>query len=304
MSLTHSRIDCSSRTRAHLLAAVLTMVILPLLPIAVQAGVKITTETHQIADAPVPDQAQTGSIWLDGSNLRMETASGAKQSTFIFRGDMKLLWAIDKGRKGYVQLDEETVDAMGKRVTAARKQLENQLKAMPKEEREMMRKMMEGFAPGVEQQAAAIPKTLVRETAERKEIDGKKTKKVELMRGTELVGEVWLTDWKSVKIASEDFNAFREFAAFQRNLMTSLGAGVSGQYAEDGFDVFDQLDGFPLLIRRYSAGAVESETTFKTVAKETSEEKLFMLPAGYKRTDLASGQPKPETKPESKSKSE
>ena len=68
--------------------------------------------------------------------------------------------------------------------------------------------------------------------------------------------------------------------------MSALGATVSGRYVADGFDVFDRIDGFPLLIRRYEDGKVASETAFKKVIKTQANAKLFEVPASYKRTEL------------------
>jgi hypothetical protein len=289
MFLRRSWFDRDSRGRVGAFAIALAAAAL-VLPLSAHAGAKITTETRQISNAPVPNQAIAGTIWLDGSKLRMEAAGGSaanRQAAFIFRGDKKMLWALDGERKTYVQLDQETIDSMRKRISAASQQLEAHMKGMSDKEREMMQKMMAGFAPGMEQKSDATPKTFVKQTSETKEINGKLAKRVDLMRGKERVGEVWLTDWKSSGVESSDFAAFRELAAFQRGLRESLGTAVSGHYVTEGFDVFDQLEGFPLLIRRYVGGKVESETAFTAVSKLDSDGKLFEVPDGYQRTQVA-----------------
>ena len=199
MLLRNPSIGRSSRVRTHLPALAVMSAAAVLLCFTAQAGVKITTETRQVANAPDSEQARAGTIWLDGSKLRMEASD---QSAFIFRGDKQMLWALDAGQKSYVQLDEQTIGVMGERVTAAQRELDEHIKNLPDKEREMMQKMVESFAPGVERTTASTAKTVLKQSVASETIDGKPAKKVDLIRAGERVGEVWFTDWQSAGSSS------------------------------------------------------------------------------------------------------
>lgn len=246
---------------------------------AFAGGVHIVSETQTVPPQPV---AQKAELWLHGASLRMRVRGSSRGAALmIFDGEREILWTLDEQRKQYLQVDEEEVSSLGGQLSEARRGMEEQMASLPEAERKQMMELMAQMAPDLSGKAPPLPKIV--KTDERKTIDGREARRVDVVQDGRPIGEIWLTDWKAVGFTREDFDAFRRFAAFQRSLLGSLGPDVAAAYSgASGFDVFDQLDGFPLLIRRIGAGGT-SETRFTRIEPFDPPKGFFAVPAGYTR---------------------
>ena len=76
---------------------------------------------------------------------------------------------------------------------------------------------------------------------------------------------------------------FGALAAFQRDLIQALGGAAGASFGGEPFEIFEQLDGYPVLIRRLHEGAVESETRFDVPERVGADEARYAPPADYAR---------------------
>ncbi len=245
-----------------------------------RADLVLSTETREM-DQPTA-RARSGRIWLDGSKMRLEFEDPAlpgEPAIVIFRADRDLYWALDARSQSYVQIDREAIEALGQRVQQTRREMASRLEHLEPDQRAAVEEMLgEMLMP----QAAAPLEKLVA-TERRQQIAGLPARLHHLLLSDEVVGEVWLTGWKKMDVKRRDFRVFKKLAAFQRELMQTLGRSAGAAFGSQPFEVFDHLDGFPLLIRRLQDGRIQSETRFGLVEKVPSLRERYELPSGYQR---------------------
>jgi hypothetical protein len=271
-----------SAPHIHQLTLLLLACALPYVALAapVRADVLLTTETR------IPGEAEragpSGRIWLGPDRMRLEFEQAdlpGRTAILIFRADLGLYWALDPDQQSYVQIDRETMQRLGERVRQARSEMAARLDTLPVEQREMVEKMIAGMTPP----AASTLRETLRPTDRTQQMDGHPARHAEMLLGEEVVGDVWTTSWSGMGIDREDFAVFTELAAFQRELIASLGQAAGAALGGEPFEVFDQLDGYPLQIRRLQGGATESITRFGAPKRLPASKQRFEVPEGYTR---------------------
>jgi hypothetical protein len=206
----------------------------------------------------------------------------------IFRADKDVLWAVDPSRRSYVELSPADMRSLAERMEEVNAQMEAALKGMSPEQQAQARKMMDDARPNIDTTERERPTVVKLE--EKRKVDGMPARRVDVKRGAELIGEIWLTDWENVGVSSEQFEVFRKFAAFQQTLMNTVGFSVGGRYGAEGYDSFDQLDGFPLRVKRLQGGTVVSETRFKDIVEFQAPAGFYDVPRGFRKiVDSTSG---------------
>jgi hypothetical protein len=255
---------------------------------AAGADVVIETETR---DPRVPRGSgapiERGRIWIDGLRLRAETGSSAGAGVVIFLGggDGPRIWTLDPADRSYVEIDRETLGRVGERLARARREMEARMASLPPEQRAAVARMMGDRAP------VSAPLEAI-DTGESDQVGERTCRRYRLVRGGESQGDVCVLSWKEAGVRRTQLRVFRELARFQRDVIESLGAAPGGQLGALPFEVFDQLDGFPLRTRRLQDGTAIRETTFRLVdgaGRKGAGDARFALPADYRRRELLPG---------------
>ncbi len=247
------------------------------------AGLRIVLEIEGSSDAG--PGAQNGVIWIDGQRLRIELRAAADDAddpsnTLIFRGDRKLLWILDPASRTYMEIARADLEPLAERLAAARAEVDARLASLPADERALVERMLPATRPVSREPEA------VRNTDERREIDGRPARRLDLIREQQTVGEVWVTDWKVMGVKRRELRVFRSLAGFQRDLLRAVGRRPEFALTSQPFEIFDDLGGFPLLIRRFETGAAATETRFTRVEQADLDTALFEVPPAFTQTTL------------------
>ena len=241
------------------------------------AGLLVNLETKNLKEKkPV----QSMKMYISGKNINMDVLTEEHKGATIFRGDKELFWAIDHDKKEYTEIDKKMMEQMGQSMGTAMKQMEEQMANMPPEQRAMMEQMMKGQMQMMTQ-AASEPTTL-KKTGEKKKISGYKCTKYELLRGTEKVYEMWMTDWKNIKEGKELMAAFKVMSQFFMSLIEAYKDSPFIQAIDNPYSYANELNGFPVLTRSIEDGVVTYEATLKGVEKKSIPKDTFNPPKGYK----------------------
>ena len=193
------------------LSLLLSVILLP----ASVAGVILEFETRDMSGDPTgtPDR-----LFAQGGMLRMEPgAAGAAGYVMIFRADEMLV--LENAKKKYYRMDQATVQQLTGQLDAAMKQMEDQLAAMPAEQREMVEKMMKGKLPG-----GAIPEMTIEEEGS-ETVGGYSCRKYGVYADGEKTSEVFTTKPETVEGADEAMESFRNMARFTEKLFSSFQRG-------------------------------------------------------------------------------
>jgi hypothetical protein len=256
-----------------------------------KAGVEIATATR----TPGSDSAspETGRIWIDGPRLRLE--SGERGNAMIFRADQGVLWTLDPETRTYLHFDRETGKAIGEKVAAARREMEARMAQLPPEQRAMMEKMMSGQMPAALGTQTTEPQRPLKtqDTGKTRNIDGKSCRVFALTRAGETQGDVCLAEWKTAGVKRNELAVFGEMAEFMRENLGQLGGAPAAMLAQQPYEIFGELGGFPLETRKLRNGEVTSQTRFVAIENSSPHRNLFQPPPGYTRRNAGPLGPQP-----------
>jgi hypothetical protein len=223
-------------------------------------------------------------VTKDKLKADMPTGTGEGASTVIFRGDKDLLWVIDHEKKSYTVLDKETLEEVSGKMDAMMKQMEEQLAKLPPEQRKMIEEQMKGNLPGG--QEVKMPSVEVKKTGRKDKIAGHSCVLHEVLVDGEKDSEVWVASWGDVGVTEDDFQAFRDMAGFFESMFESSSFLQQGVDQAQPFQIMDEVDGFPVLIRDIENGEIESETVLRSIDKRSLGSEVFEIPEGYKETKM------------------
>ncbi len=220
-----------------------------------------------------PGSVEQVRIVLDRGRLALESGS----NTVVYLADQETLIAINHEGRRYTRIDRGTVEQISARMNAAMKVLEAQLADMSPERRAMMEQMMGDRMPTPSVQTAPLD---VRKTTETGTSGGYDWTKVQSFRDGELVMEHLVADWGSLGVEADVFSVFEDMAGFFTQIASSLGGQVP---VSNPFGEIGELDGFPVVTRRYEDGQLESEVILKSVDPNASiPESTFEPPSDYR----------------------
>lgn len=192
-------------------------------------------------------------------------------SVTIMRLDKQVFWTLDSKKKTYSELTfdemEKMASKMGTKMDAAMEKMNKELADMPKEQREMMMKMMGGKMPGASATDAAIE---VKKTSERKTISGYATTKYQVRQDGNDIVTLWIT--KDVKGFEKLMADWKQFANRMSSLTARFGKGVAEAYKD--------VDGFPMQTTATMMNQSVTTTVTKLENRSTPASE-FDVPAGY-----------------------
>ena len=216
--------------------------------------------------------------WVESDRFRMETGD----QVVIFRGDKQLLWMVDAKNGRYFEMTAEQLRKTGEMMSGMMAQMQEQLKALPPEQRAMAEKMMAGKMPGMAEPAAE-PK--IESTGKRETINGFPCTEYRVARDGAVKQELWVTDWNNLGLEASDFKVFEDMAAFVKNAtgpMKDLGsAGWAHKYGkEEG-----ALPGVPVRTVTLTSHG-KSVDEIGSVERKKAEPGLFEVPSGLRKEAL------------------
>lgn len=222
------------------------------------------------------------SVYLSERMMRVEMDQGV----YIFRGDQQLFWILDHGTKSYREMNEAEMNRLNDQITESMKQVEEQLKNLPPEQRAMMEKMLKGQMKGM----GVVPNEEVKKPVYEKVGSGEHVQewvcdKYEQKQDGVREADIWTVPYAEVKLGAEDFQVFQDMAAFLKKLPMGQ---QSGQLPFEGMgdDSGSGFSGVPVKQVFYANGAVESQWELEKVEKRELEASLFELPADYVKKGL------------------
>ncbi|MDH3785218.1 MAG: hypothetical protein OEV00_07800 [Acidobacteriota bacterium] len=222
-----------------------------------------------------------------GHKLKMGVAMAGPntQGDVIFDGDRKEMVVIDHDSQGYYVIDKATMGQISTQVNAAMAQMEEALKNVPEDQREMMKQMMEKNMPGVGTKAKK-PANELKKTGEKATKNGYPCVKYEVWRDGAKTQELWVTNWSNVKGADEMVETFETMASFFNEFMEALPNMADGPADDNVFAHMNELNGFPVVTRAFEGGELQSETVLESVTERDMDPDAFEPPSGYKRQTM------------------
>lgn len=232
-------------------------------------------------------------IAIEGSQMKIDNAEVLdNRVSFLFdraNGDLML---VNHGSERYLPIDQTTIESLSEQVDDALAQLDEQLAALPEDQRAAFRAMLEGgLGTALDGEGGDTVETTVHKTDTRAEKQGLPAVKYEVREGQKVVSELWVADPGRVDGGREAAAMLRAMATqFEETLgalRSRLGAfGDALEGVEVPYRAMREIDGFPVLMRTFEGGKVLQETIFLGVEQRELKPATFRPPRSYEQMDI------------------
>jgi hypothetical protein len=248
---------------------------------ALTAGVLMVNTQEFLEGSKKPT---TSKLRVESDRVRIETGETSGSDVIIFRGDQQVLWIIDNKAKAYREMTKAGVERLGGQVNNLMAKMQEQIKNMPPQQRQMVEKMMKSRMGGMTG-GAQPARTEYTKVAGGQKLNQWTCDKYEGVREGEKRREVWTTapdqlglemsDFKVMQQMREFFESFSKFGSEAPFRVGSLGAEQEGDYS-----------GMPVRQIFYKSGRPSMKTEINEVRREEFDASLFELPEGYKKLKM------------------
>jgi hypothetical protein len=213
---------------------------------------------------------------VDATRFRVNDAQTS--AIFLSEGGRSRMLILDKSSNEYREMDQQTVDQLGKQVQGMMAQMEAQMKNMPPEQRAMMEQMMKGKMP---QQAA--PVRTVYTAKGPATVNGFKCTNHDGTRDGQKVAEVCTAPGADLKLSAADLQVFEKMRAFSAELQKA----VQSMPIAAGFSsISDQgLDGFPVQQTSFVNGKATEKVELKSLTEANLTDADFSV-GNAKKVDM------------------
>ena len=250
-------------------------------------------------------KTSTNQVQFDKAHMRAETHASGDDVAIVFDGPSQTVRMINLDKKTYMEMTKAQMDQMKQmmggassssaspsaasdQMSAAQKQIEEQMKNMTPAQRAMVEQAMKGRGmpgmpgtPGATPAAAAPAAMQYREAGSDKVAQWTCTK-YEGMRGQEKVAEICTVDPKEFGLTPSDFDIAKQLADFVKSIAPQVAnqAVMFGTATEQGFS------GIPVRHISYSGGKVTSTIELKEFRREAFPASNFDVPAGFTKQTM------------------
>ncbi len=243
------------------------------------AGVIIsTTQTS----ASKPNDKAINKTYVDSDRLRIETQGLGAMQIVIFRQDKGLFWMIDQKTSTYMEVTKQDLLKMKAKMGEAKTMMDEQMKNLPPEQRQMMEKMMKGRMPVTQ---AATATTTYKKVASGQKVNQWVCAKYEGHRENKKVKEVWTTDWKSFGLTPEAFNVMKDISEFFEGFTKDMGASYDKIGSEE-WEKEKGYSGIPVKTLSFTDGQLRTTSEVTEVRRENLSASLFELPSGLTKKEM------------------
>jgi len=242
------------------------------------AGVRIQVESTNLGTGETTKQE----ILLDAERLRLNMTGKDSNTSVLFLtdGGRNRMVMLDKGRNEYREMDQQTMNQMSQQVQGAMAQMQDAMKNMTPEQREMMEKLMKGKMGQLAGRGAAPVRTTY--TAKGGgSVNGFTCTKYEGTRGAEKVSELCAAKPSDIKFSPSDFQVFEKMTASMQSAFANMvGGGNYRPVGELGYE------GFPIESTTYSDGKIETKSELKNIARSSLSDADFSV-GNAKKVEVA-----------------
>ena len=223
-------------------------------------------------------QSSTNQIQMDKTHMRAESHASGESMAFIFDGSKQIASMVNLNKKTYMEMTKADLEQTKKQLDSVMAQMQEQLKNLPPEQRQIVEQMMRGRGGLPGGPPAAAPKVQYRAAGSDKA--GQWTcAKYEGYVGQQKTSEVCTVDPKEFGLSAADFDVARQFGDFMKTLMPT----ASGEMFVNGTPDDQGFSGIPVRQTSFQNGKVQSVREITEFRRETVPASAFEVPAGFRK---------------------
>jgi hypothetical protein len=256
------------------------LVVLTIFVSSLFAGVTISTTHTTVAK---PNEKTTNKTYVDSDRLRMDTQSMGANTIIIFRQDKGLFWVINQKDNTYMEITKQDLQAMKAKMDETKTMMDEKMKNLPPEQKQMMEKMMKGRMPMVP--PAGAVKTNYKKVGSGEKVNQWVCAKYEGYQEEKKVREIWTTDWKSLGLTPETFKLMKDISEFFGELAKDMAANFDKIGSEE-WEKEQGYSGIPVKTLTYTDGELRTTTEVTEVRQENLSALLFDLPSRLTKKEM------------------
>jgi hypothetical protein len=211
---------------------------------------------------------------LEKDRIRVEMKGPATDQAFIFRQDKEVFWFIDNNAKTYTEMTKADLENM----QTAIKQMQENLKNLPAEQRAMIQKSMQATMP------FSAPHPVYKKVTSGEKVNQWTCDKYEGYLDNKKQDEIWTTDPKKLGFSADDFAVVQEmgkfFEGFTKMSIPFYKVGSEEWAKEQGYA------GMPVKTISSTNGQATNTREIKEIKRQDLPAALFELPAGLKKSEM------------------
>lgn len=227
----------------------------------------------------------------DGKVLTEGDQQGA--TSVLFDTRQQVMTVIDHSDKQYTTMTQQELEQLGTDVNdamaQARRQMEEQLKSLPPEQREQMRRMMEQRMPEAMRGGGSGDgegaETTIEKTGSTREVAGHTCTVWSVHRGGRKVAEQCVIAHSELGMPAADYEALSALQAFARSTMEKL-ARFGGDVPQMGGMVSVEDGMVPIQVVTYDAGGQTQSAQLAGIDTGTLDAQRFSVPEGYSQQSM------------------
>lgn len=233
-----------------------------ILPAAALADTKAVYQTAGGKDSMM--------IFVKGPLVRWEADGLSQEQRYLLYDSQRgIVMIVDDGRKEIMEINPETVrqqrERMQSQMAPMMKQLQEQLKNLPPEQRRMIEKQMSGM---MQPPAGAAASSYTTRQIGTGRVLGIPCTRHAILRSGKAMHEVCIASPDAASVPAGDYRTMRKMFDTMRDMASAAGAG--------SISMPESLDGVPVEMRNTADGSVH---TLKSLSSDTLPAEPFKLPA-------------------------
>lgn len=226
-------------------------------------------------------------VYVAGGKFLVKAAGGDPRIDLLYERGKDTMFVIDHQSKSYIAFDENAIAKLGQAaamMAAVQRQLAEQMKDMPPEQKAKLRELLGGMAdPETTDDAAAnAPRTIKK--LGNKSVSGIKCQQMEVYRGAKKQSEMCVADPGTIGLSGEDMKTIHALQAFQERMWaqaSKISNKMGGHMPEFGGK---NIPGVPVKMKDFAGPAPTTMTVTKVDPGVGG--KVLSLPKGYSATSL------------------
>jgi len=250
------------------------------IPVLAEPGIVVTSKTHEVKTS----KTSNSTLYMNQTYIKMVDGSQA----VIFDTDKESITVLDHDKKEAMIISKQEMISLKQQLKVMMEMMEQQLKNLPPEQQEMVKKNMSGMMP-TEGKELNYEYRLVNSEVSVK--NWSSTQYEGLVNG-EKRGEIFLADYDEVGFQKSDFAALEKMASFMREILADFsdridfGGSGSSFFGFGGEDNPIFTKGLPVKMIEYSGDDVERVVTIEDISRQDLDNSTFEVPGGYRQTTL------------------
>jgi len=219
----------------------------------------------------------TSQVQLEKNRMRAEIIDPSGRQVVIFDGVKQVMDIVNPDKKTYIEMTKADVDRMAAQLEGAMSQMQQMMASLPPEQRAQAEAMMRGRG------GRAMPGAPVKKEYKKVGTDrvGKWTcDKYDALQNGQKTGEICTVEPAVLGFSAADFEVSRQMGEFFKKLVPQAADQMFtvGRAEEQGFS------GIP--VRQVSQ---QSTSEITEVSRQSFPDSLFVVPAGFQKTDMMGG---------------